>query len=169
MGYSGPWVGVDNDAAFAVPNEPKGNYSTILVQKPFFYNSYNSSSTINEYDPEICAHLCSDITNRAEPAFPFKNNTFPICSMFVAYELRHDVGVAMVCELYSSVWSPRYQTVREDTGITEDGEIITLRPTKVSVYHRNDYPYPPICAMEYQCGKDFYAGGDCSGWGKGFC
>lgn len=172
MGFSGPWVDVDNDAAFAVPNEPTGNYSTILMQKPLFYNSYNYSSTVDHYDPSICAHLCSDITNQAEPAFPFKNHAYPICSMFVAYELRQEIGVAMVCELYSSVWSNRYQTLREVVGLVEGLEAttttITLRPTRVSVYHRNDYQYPPICAMRYQCGY-FYAGGDCGGWGKGFC
>ncbi|KAG8158400.1 hypothetical protein KVR01_011522 [Diaporthe batatas] len=170
MGYSGPWVGVDNEASFAVPNEPVGNYSTILDQRPLFYNSYNSSSTLNHYDPTICARLCSDITDQRVPGIPFKSIAYPVCSMFVAYELRHDVPLAMVCELYSSLWSTRYQTLREVVGLLEGGmETIPLRPTRVSVYHRNDYLYPPICAMEYQCGRDFYSGGDCSGWGKGFC
>ncbi|POS74939.1 hypothetical protein DHEL01_v206675 [Diaporthe helianthi] len=170
MGFSGPWVGVENDAVFAVPNEPKGDYSTILTQEPFFYSAYDYLSTLDHYDPTLCAQFCADITNTAEPAFPFKNHAYPLCSMFVAYELRYDnFGLAMVCELYSSVWSTRYQTLRKVGIIEQEREIIILRPTKLSVYHRNDYQYPPICAMEYQCGMDFYAGGDCSGWGEGFC
>jgi len=170
MGFSGPWVGVDNDAAFEVPNEPGGDYSTILMQKLLYYSSDDSSATLDHYDPTICASLCSNMTNQAEPSFPFTNNAFSVCSMFVAYELRYNVPLAMVCELYSSVWSSRYQTLRKVVAFSEQGaKTVALRPTKVSVYHRDDYKYPPICAMEYQCGKDFYAGGDCSGWGKGFC
>lgn len=170
MGFSGPWVGIDNDAAFEVPNEPKGDYSTLLMQKLLYYSSYDYSSTLDHYDPTICARLCSNITSQADPSFPFINNAFPVCSMFVAYELRHEDALAMVCELYSSVWSNRYQTLREVVAFTGQGEgAITLWPTRVSVYQRNDYQYPPICAMKYQCGKDFYGGGDCSGWGQGFC
>ncbi|KAH8768320.1 hypothetical protein F5883DRAFT_644107 [Diaporthe sp. PMI_573] len=170
IGFSGPWLGVDNDAAFEVPNEPEGNYSTILMQKLLYYSSYDSSATLDHCDPTICASLCSNITDQAEPSYPFTNSLFPVCSMFVAYELRYNVPLAMVCELYSSVWSSRYQTLRKVAAFSGQGkESVTLRPTKVSVYHRRDYKYPPICAMEYQCGKDFYAGGDCSGWGKGFC
>lgn len=140
------------------------------MQNPLYYSSYDYSATLDHYDPIICAIFCSNITNQAQPSFPFTNNSFPVCSMFVAYELRYDVTLAMVCELYSSVWSSWYQTLRQVVAFTGHGkDTVTLRPTKVSVYQRNDYQYPPICAMEYQCGKDFYAGGDCSGWGKGFC
>lgn len=170
MGFSGPRTDVDNDAAFEVPDEPTGDYSTLLKQLPMYYRSYDDSATFDQYDPTLCAHLCSDITNEATPSFPFTNNAFPVCSMFVAYELRYKFPIAMVCELYSSVWSSRYQTLRQVIAFSGEGdETITLQPTKISVYQRNDYQYPPICAMDDHCGTDYYAGGDCSGWGQGYC
>ncbi|KAL1877865.1 hypothetical protein Daus18300_002218 [Diaporthe australafricana] len=170
LGFNGPRFDVDNYAAFDVPDEPTGDYSTLLKQEPFSYTSYDDSATLDDYDPTICAHLCSDITNEAKPSLPFTNNAFPVCSMFVAYELRYDVPMAMVCELYSSVWSSRYQTLREVLAFSGQGdETVVLHPTRISVYERNDYQYPQICAMEDHCGKDFYAGGDCSGWGQGYC
>lgn len=170
LGFSGPRLGVDNDAAFEIPDEPTGAYSTLLAQKPLYYSYYDASATLKRYDPSVCAHLCMNITNAATPSFPFTNNAFPVCSMFVAYELRYNDPLAMVCELYSSVWSSRYQTLREVVAFTGQGErTVILHPTRISVYQRSDYRYPPICAMEDQCGSEYYAGGDCSGWGQGYC
>jgi hypothetical protein len=170
MGFTGPWVAIDNNAAFQVTKEPTGDYDTVLMRKIMYYTSYDYTSTLGTYDPTVCANICSDITNQALPSSPFINGSFPVCSMFVAWELRYDVGLAMVCEAYSSVWSSRYQTLREVFAFTgHERETIRLHPTKIAVFSRNDYPYPPICAMEDHCGNDFYAGGDCSGWGKGFC
>lgn len=170
LGFSGPRVDVDNAAAFQVPVEPTGNYNTILEKKPLYYSYYDASATLEKYDPTICADLCLNITNAATPSLPFTNNAYPVCSMFVVYELRYKDPLAMVCELYSSVWSSHYQTLREVVAYGGEGErTVTLQPTKVSVYQRSDYQYPPICAMEEYCGKDFYAGGDCSGWGQGYC
>lgn len=171
LGFDGPRVDVDNDAAFLVPDEPTGGYSTILEQKPLYYSYYDASATLDKYDPTICAHLCSNITDAATPSSPFTNNAYPVCSMFVAYELIYNnTPVAMVCELYSSVWSSHYQSLREVVAFGGEGErTVILYPNKVSVYQRKDYEYPPICAMEEYCGEDFYAGGDCSGWGQGYC
>lgn len=90
--------------------------------------------------------------------------------MFVAYELRYNDPLVMVRELYSSVWSSHYQTLREVVAYGGQGErTVTLQPSRVAVYERSDYQYPPMCAMEEYCGKDFYAGGDCSDWGQGYC
>lgn len=171
LGFSGPRLDIDNDAAFSVPDEPTGGYSTLLEQKPLYYSYYDASATLDRYDPIICAHLCSNITNAAKPTFPFTKNAYPVCSMFVAYELRYsNDALAMVCELYSSVWSSHYQTLREVVAYSGEGETtVTLQPHKVSVYQRSDYRFPPICAMKEHCGKDFYDGGDCSGWGQGYC
>lgn len=170
LGCSGPRVDVDNGAAFVVPDEPTGGYSTLLEQKSLYYSDYDASATLDKYDPTVCARLCSNITNAATPSFPFTNNAYPVCSMFVAYELRYNEPLAMVCELYSSVWSSHYQSLREVVAFTGEGDrTVILQPNKVSVYQRTDYQYPPICAMEEHCGEDFYAGGDCSGWGKGYC
>lgn len=170
LGFSGPRVDVDNNAAFQVPDEPIGEYSTLVAQNPVYYNYYDANATLGKYDPTVCAHLCSNITNAATPALPISNKAYPVCNMFVAYELRYKDPLAMVCELYSSVWSSRYQTLREVVAVIGDGErTVTLHPTKISVYDRTDYQYPPICAMKNQCGTDFYPGGDCSGWGQGYC
>lgn len=170
LGFSGPRVDVDNDAAFLVPDEPTGGYSTILEQKPLYYSYYDASATLGKYDPTVCAHLCSNITNAATPSLPFTNNAYPVCSMFVAYELDYNYPLGMVCELYSSVWSSHYQSLREIVAFSNGSETtVRLRPNRVSVYQRNDYQYPPICAMEEYCGNDFYAGGDCSGWGPDYC
>lgn len=170
LGFSGPRVDVDNDAAFLVPDEPTGEYGTLLGQSPLYYSYYDASATLEKYDPTVCAHLCSNITNAATPSFPFTNGAYPVCSMFVTYELRYNIPLAMVCELYSSVWSSHYQSLRGVVAFGGEGERpVILRPNKVSVYQRTDYQYPPICAMEEYCGEDFYAGGDCSGWGQGYC
>lgn len=135
LGFSGPRVDVDNDAAFIVPNEPTSHYSTVLEQEPLYFSYYDTSHTLGKYDPTLCAHLCSNTTKAATPAFPFINNAYPICNMFVAYELRHNGPLAMVCDLYSSVWSSHYQSLHGVVAFGGEGERpVTLQPTKVSVY-----------------------------------
>lgn len=162
LGFTGPRVDVDNNAAFQVPDEPTGNYSTLLAQN--YYSYYDANATLEKHDPAVCAHLFSNITNAAKPSFHFTNNAYPVCNMLIAYELRCNDHLAMVCELYSSVWSSRYQTLREVVAVIGEGErTVPLHPTKISVYERTDYQYPPICATKDQCGEDFYPGGDCSG------
>ncbi|CAN8106403.1 unnamed protein product [Discula destructiva] len=164
-GYIGP-LDVDNNAAFEVPLEPVGGYETVLSREAFEYNS-----TFKSYDASLCASICNGWTQRNMQApdserGPFRNGAFPVCTMFVAFELRQDnQPVAMVCDSFSSVWSHHYQSLRALA--VEGGELLVI---KVSAYHREDYQYPAICALKDHCkGEEFYLGGDCSGWGLGKC
>lgn len=179
-GFNGP-NNADYHATFDVPNEPVGNYSTRLSRKIFHYESsrqfWESKNNISlygrtpqrplkSYDVSVCANACNEWTNNSE-AFPqspspYLGDAFSVCSMFIAYEIRRDdQPMAMVCDTFSSVWSTHYQTLRK----VQDMEI-----AMVSVYTREDYRFPPICAIKEFCkGVEYYAGGDCSGWGSGNC
>lgn len=152
-GFVGPRGDVYNNAAFDVPVEPIGNYDTQISQDIFYYNT-----TLTKYDAEFCASVCSEWTDRAFDAYPgpFVDGAFPVCSMFVAYELRKDNKPrAMVCDTFASVWSSHYQTIQDNNG---------MEITKVSVYQRDDYQFKAICALREHCAEDeWYAGGDCSG------
>lgn len=183
MRFVGPRKDVDNNAVLDIPNEPTGNYNTLLKREVLPYGASNPwhnppyYAIFTHYDASLCGRMCSSVTNSAQPTYPFTENAKPICNMLVVYELQmrsssqdHTAGepISMVCELYSSVWSSHYQTVQEVAGFVASRPAV-LRPAKVSIYDREDYSYPPICAMREPCGKDYYAGGDCSGWGGGHC
>lgn len=179
--FNGP-DDVDNGAAFDVPFEPLGDYNTRLSHDIFNYESarqawnHKNNMTylhpratkrfIEGYDASLCADTCNQWTDGSleppEDADPYFDNAFPVCSMFVAYELRSDDRpMAMVCDTFSSVWSTNYQTQREFDG---------MGVTRVSVYTREDYQYPAICAIKEHCkGRKYYPGGDCSGWGPDKC
>lgn len=159
--FEGP-LDVDNFAAFDVPLEPMGGYDTHVSHDIFEYDA-----SVKRYDASLCASICEEWTDRNADTSrsshgPFFDGAFAVCSMFVAYELRSgNKPVAMVCDTFSSVWSHHYQSVRS----VDDLEI-----AKVSVYWRKDYQYPAICAIDEHCsGDEYYAGGDCSGWGPGKC
>lgn len=154
-GFKGP-CDVDNNAAFAVPLEPIGGYDTVLGRDVFEYNS-----TFTTYDASVCASICEQLTQRNSKSSvsdrgPFLDGAFAACTMFVAFELRRDnIPVAMICDSFSSVWSNHYQTLR---GLDD------LLVFKVSAFQREDYQFPPICAIEEHCqGDEYYPGGDCSG------
>lgn len=183
MGFVGPRIDGDSNAVLDIPNEPTGNYNTLLKREVLPYGASNPwndpqfLAIFTHYDAELCGRMCSSVTNEARPRYPFINDAVPVCNMFVAYELQtrpHSQDemaarpVSMVCELYSSVWSSHYQSVREVPDFVA-GQTAMLRPAKVSIYDRDNYTYPPICAMRKSCGKDYYEGGDCSGWGEGYC
>ncbi|KUI74407.1 hypothetical protein VM1G_10021 [Cytospora mali] len=183
MGYVGPRTDVDKNAALNIPNEPTGNYNTLLKREHLYYGASNPwhdeafHAPFTHYDPALCGRMCTSITKEAWALHPFINGAAAVCNMFVAYELQMRIPtkyekagtpVSMVCELYSSVWSSRYQGVVEVQGEVH-GRHTMLKPTRVSIYDRGGYSYPPICAMEELCGEDYYAGGDCSGWGDGHC
>lgn len=180
--FNGP-DDVDNHAAFNVPYEPLGGYNTQLSQNIFPYEfsrhswerlMSNTTSDIRRasqrfikgYNASLCADTCNQWTDGSlEPSQdsnPYFDDAFPVCSMFIAYELRsNDEPMAMVCDTFSSIWSTNYQTRRE-----LDGMMIT----EVSVFTREDYQYPAICANKQHCrGGKYYPGGDCSGWGPGKC
>ncbi|ROV92752.1 hypothetical protein VMCG_09052 [Cytospora schulzeri] len=183
MGFVGPRIGVENNAVLDVPNEPTGNYNTLLRREVLPYGASNPwhdpqfLAIFTHYDASLCGRMCSSVTKEAKPTYPFTHEAVPVCNMFVAYELQTQPDsldeiagqpVSMVCELYSSVWSSHYQSVREVAGFVA-GQKAMLGPAKVSIYDREDYAYPPICAMRDACREDYYAGGDCSGWGEGYC
>lgn len=183
MGFVGPRMNVDSNTALDVPNEPTGNYNTLLKREVLQYGASNPwhdrqfLSIFTHYDAELCGRMCASVTREARPTYPYINDAVPRCNMFVAYELQTrpqnqdelaGKPVSMVCELYSSVWSSHYQNVREVADFVA-GQSAMLRPANVSIYDRDDYAYAPICAMRDSCGKDYYAGGDCSGWGEGYC
>lgn len=160
-GFVGPQI-VDNHAAFEVPVEPVGGYDTHISHKTFEYNV-----SFNAYDASLCASICKNGTknNSKIPSpddSPFVDGAYAVCSMFVAYELRKTgKPVAMACDIFSSVWSGHYQSLRM---------IHTMEISKVSVYRRDDYQYPAICAIKEHCrGDEWYEGGDCSGWGPKKC
>lgn len=150
------------NAGFEVPLEPVGEYETMLSR-----DTYQYGENCPHYDPEYCFRICHEITKKNEGGSdaaggPFKNGAFPVCTFFVAFELRKGKEpVGMVCGSYSSVWSSHYQSLR---GV-EDMLIF-----RVAAYAREDYQYPPICVLEEHCkGDEYYAGGDCGGWGQGKC
>lgn len=155
---------VDNHAAFDAPLEPVGGYETRISHDKMEYNS-----SFKAYDASLCASICKEWTEHNSKQStpdnsPFTNGAFAVCSMFVAYEL-HETGdrkpVAMVCDTYSSLWSGHYQSLRVVDG---------MEISKVSVYQRDDYQFPAICAVKEHCkGDEWYEGGDCSGWGAGKC
>lgn len=162
--YVGPLLDYFNHAAFDVPLEPVGGYDTNISRNFLEYNG-----SFPGYNASRCASICEEWTSRnfqnpssASDGSVFLDDTFPVCSMFITYELRKaDRPMGMVCEAFSSVWSPRYQTIH-----TIDAMIIR----KVSVYRREDYQYPAICAISEHCkGDEWYTGGDCSGWGPEKC
>lgn len=179
--FNGP-NDVDNGAAFDVPLEPMGGFNTHLSHEIFPFESarqlwrLKSNSTSADgstrqnftqgYDVSLCADTCGRWTDgNLEPpqdTNPYFDGAFPVCSMFVAYELRSNgSSMAMACDTFSSVWSSHYQTRREFDG---------MEVFKVSVYTREDYQYPAICAEKKRCkGGEYYAGGDCSGWGSEKC
>lgn len=175
---------VDNHAAFDVPLEPTDGFNTHLSHNVYPFESARqawmanqSNSTIlprraaqqfiADYNVSMCADKCNRWTEGGlqvpQDANPYVDDAFPVCSMFVAYQLQsNDVPMAMVCDTFSSVWSTHYQTLRK----TENGMAIS----RVSVYAREDYQYPAICAEKDYCkGGSYYPGGDCSGWGPGRC
>lgn len=160
-GYIGP-LEVDNNAAFHVPFEPVDGYDTLLDRQTITYNK-----TFHTYDAGICHNVCEQATQKGQNASesdiaPYVNGAFPVCSMFVAFELRKEgAPVALICDAYSSVWNNHYQSAREVEG---------MQVISVAAYQRDDYQFPAICAMKEHCkGDNYYEGGDCSGWGKGMC
>lgn len=174
---------VDNHAAFDIPLEPTDGFDTHLSHDVYPLASarqawlHRSNATMvplrapQQFVPDFNVSLCADKCNQwtegglepPEGANPYVDDAFPVCSMFVAYQLQSDeVPMALVCDTFSSVWSTHYQTRRE----TEGGMAIS----RVAVYTREDYHYPAICADKSHCnGSGYYPGGDCSGWGPGNC
>ncbi|KAH8879989.1 hypothetical protein GQ53DRAFT_833648 [Thozetella sp. PMI_491] len=164
LGFDGP-RNPRVKAVFEPPFEPSGHYNTTLAFQTYAYRLGFY------YNPEICAKACNERTergahDRAAVSAQYTNGAYDKCNMFTAFEL-HKNGVphAMVCVEYSSVWDNIYGTWEGETSDKDE----TYAPKLVEVYTRSDYKYHPICADKEKCGDRFNAGGDCSGWGEGYC
>jgi hypothetical protein len=165
-GFNGPRV-PRIKAVFNPPEEPYFHYNTSLGYQvyPYRLGFY--------YNPEICAIACTQITQNnmetaAETAAPqYTNGAYDKCNMFTSFEL-HKNGIphALVCVHYSAIWANQYGTWTGD--VDSNGDSYT--PSVIEVYTRADYQFSAICADPVLClGDDFYAGGDCSGWGATYC
>ncbi|KUI58413.1 hypothetical protein VP1G_05713 [Cytospora mali] len=94
MGYVGPRTDVDKNAALNIPNEPTGNYNTLLKREHLYYGASNPwhdeafHAPFTHYDPALCGRMCTSITKEAWALHPFINGAAAVCNMFVAYELQ---------------------------------------------------------------------------------
>jgi hypothetical protein len=150
--------------------EPTDGYLTLL--EPYYRGMYATNTTGPGYNPVVCAEKCNALTlynsqNRVnEP--PYINGAYPKCNMFNIFEISQisdNIPIYFVCLFYSASFDSLYSS--ETAGVDPEGR--PVQAALVRVYQRLDYTDPPICALDQCSGPQYYAGGNCSGWGAEYC
>lgn len=135
-----------------------------------YRDTYRINGGEHFYNPALCAQKCNELTehNRVNRVntLPYINGAYPKCNMFTIFEdLIGGHPQSVVCTFFQSSWDPQHANSR--TGALPDGRNITANSFKM--YQRLDYNASPICVLDSCKGSQYYAGGDCSGWGPGYC
>lgn len=168
FGFDGPRGDTDPKVVFSpFLVEPVNNYTTGVG---IFRDTYQVDAGEHFYNPALCAQKCNEITeyNRVNKVNtpPYINSAYPKCNMFTIFEdLIGGIPQSVVCMFFESSWDSHHANAK--SGILPDGRNISTDSFKI--YQRTDYSAPAICALEPCKGSRYYAGGDCSGWGSGFC
>lgn len=170
LGFYGPRGDALVNAIFSTPEliEPTDGYQTYMGGYRGFY--VNRPEGPN-YDPADCAQRCNALTDynsvNMVNATPYINGAYPRCNMFSIFEDATVDGVpfSTVCWLFSTSWDSKYST--RVVGVDRAGRNLTA--SLVKIYQRLDYPDPPICVLDTCDEAQYYAGGNCSGWGKDYC
>lgn len=135
-----------------------------------FRDTYQIGGGEHFYNPALCAKKCNELTeyNRVYKVntYPYINGAYPKCNMFTIFEdLIGGVPQSVVCMFFQSSWDSQHSNIK--FGVLPDGRNVTADSFKM--YHRLDYKASPICVLDSYQGSQYYAGGDCSGWGPGYC
>lgn len=168
FGFQGPRGGASPEMVFSpFLLEPVNNYYTSIGM---YRDTYRINSGEHFYNPALCAQKCNELTqhNRANKVNtpPYINGAYPKCNMFTIFEdWISGEPQSVVCTFFQSSWDSEHAHVK--FGGLPDGRNITANSFKT--YQRLDYNFSPICVLKSCQGPQYYAGGDCSGWGPGYC
>lgn len=170
LGFYGPRGDAGTDTIFPshVLYEPTDGYPTLIGS----YRGYYAHGPGGPgYDPSDCAKRCNALTLYNSMynvnATPYTNGAYPKCNMFTIFEdsTVASVPFSTVCSFFSTSWDSKYST----TVVGQDRKGRNLTASLVRIYQRLDYPDPPICILDSCAEAQYYSGGNCSGWGTGYC
>lgn len=168
FGFGGPRGGTNPDQVFSSSLvEPVNNYSTVIGT---LRHTYHVGDGEHYYSPAHCAQKCNELSeynrNYKNNTFPYMNGAYPKCNMFTIHE--DSIGgfpESVVCTFFQSSWDSQHAHAQSE--VLRDG--VNRSSSACKIYQRLDYDVSPICVLDSCKGSQYYAGGDCSGWGPGYC